>query len=114
LNQIDSDIIIDFTMAFLKNKDWEPSFGIRPQLQPDARETKEILDPSEGEGLGINEALHRDYNVDSQRLKLFLEQQRPTLEPFAGVHDLKPDDFLICPSRVYGFVLRSRKWGKSL
>lgn len=101
-------------MAFLKNKDWEPSIGIGPQPQPDARETNEILDSDEREGVGINEALHKDYNVDSQRLKLFLEQQRPTLEPFDSVHDLKPDDFLICPSRVYGFVLRSRKWGKSL
>lgn len=101
-------------MAFLKNKDWEPSIGIGPQLQQDARETKEFLDSTEPEGMGINETLHKDYNVDSQRLKLFLEQQRPTLEPFANVHDLKPDDFLICPSRVYGFVLRSRKWGESL
>ena len=114
LSQINSDIIIEFTMAFLKNKDWEPKIGIGPQLQPDLRETKEIIDSADAEGEGMNEIIHKDYNIDSQRLKRFLEEARPTLESFVSIHDLKPDDFLLCPNRVFGFVLRSRKWGTFL
>ncbi len=54
---------------------------------------------SETEGNGSKEVLHRDYNVDSQRLERFLKQERPTLESFAGITDMKREDFLLCPSR---------------
>ncbi|KAJ9604442.1 hypothetical protein H2200_011278 [Cladophialophora chaetospira] len=108
--QISSDVIIDFTMAFLANKEWELKIGIGPQLPPDPRETLEVIDAEDTQFEGINETVHKDYNIDSQRLKSFLEKEKPNLGSSISVQDLKADDFLLFPNRVLGFVLRSRKW----
>jgi hypothetical protein len=98
-------------MAFLNNAEWEPELGLGPQLEPDPRETLEFTVPRDSEGQGINECIHKDEIIDSRRMERFIEKMRPQLGSFASIQDLKPDDFLLLPCRVFGFVLRSRKWG---
>ena len=99
-------------MALLKNPSLELQFGIRKSLITEVRETLEFLDPDgcKAEGCHQNTAIHRDYEVDDERRDAVLDTATIYQDLAEVARILRPEDLLICPSTVYGYVLRSRKW----
>ena len=110
--QVDSEVIIDTSMAFLKNPSIEIDFGIPEELGTDVRETLEFLDPDgcKGEGCHQNTATHKDYEVDKARSESIIRTARIYRNLADSADSMQPEDLLICPCLVYGYVLRSRKW----
>lgn len=97
-------------MALLKNPSLEIQFGITKTLAKDRRETLEFLDPDgcKLEGCHQNTAIHNDYEMDEKRGNSILD--RSFWDLAENSDSMQPEDLLICPCMVYGYVLRSRKW----
>lgn len=108
--QVDSEVIIDVSMAMLKNN-VTIAFGVTQDLGSDPRETVEFLDHRcDIIGCCQNTPIHRDYVIDEARHAKMLENSsfiRAFIEPDS---ELTEEDYLVCPCWVYGYVLRSRKW----
>ncbi len=99
-------------MALLKNPSLETKFGMTEILFQDRRETLEFLDQDgcEEEGCHQNTAIHHDYEVDEKGSNSLLETTKSYRDMLESPKSMQPEDFLICPCMVYGYVLRSRKW----
>lgn len=98
-------------MALLKNPSLQAQFGITEQLKADRREIFEFLDPDcRREGCHENTAIHKDWYIDQQRNQSLLETKTSIWDVFEGEKNMRPEDFLVCPCSVYGYILRSRKW----
>ncbi|KAI9680202.1 MAG: hypothetical protein M1829_001439 [Trizodia sp. TS-e1964] len=118
---IDSEVIIDFNETIQNNSDWSLSFGSRPLLPPEAREAKEeypvlIWKDSEHRELSHSkdDIVYDDDRTD-KKLSEDLLASDPLLKDnpekdFTDGADLTDDNLTIFPSRVYGFVLRNRKF----
>lgn len=88
-------------------------FGITQELEFDPRETREYLDPiCSKEGCCQNTAIHQDYHMDMMRRGKMMENKGFMRAFIDSDSELTEDDYLVCPSWVYGYVLRSRKWVK--
>lgn len=55
--------------------------------------------------------MHQDISLDSQSSQHFKEEQREALRPIESSDDFTDEERMLLPSRIYGFVLRSRRWG---
>ena len=99
-------------MALLKNPSLEFEFGIINPLLTEFRETLEFLDPDGCKVVGChqNTAIHKDYQVDNDRRDAALDTARTYRNLAESANSMRPEDLLICPCMVYGYVLRSRKW----
>ena len=53
-----------------------------------------------------------DYRYEQMRASAYMEQLDSELEKLQHAGDLTPDQIILLPDKVYGFVLRNRKWGK--
>ena len=99
-------------MAILKNPSLELKFGALQLVEPNERPFREFLDPCcYREGCHENTAIHKDFNVDEKIAAPLWETVRshhPDVLETANL--MSPEDLLICPSMLYGYVLRSRKW----
>ena len=51
-----------------------------------------------------------DHRIDRQRTVEFMEANKSLLRTLGGVSELTDDLLLLMPNRVFGFVLRSRRW----
>ena len=101
-------------MALLKSARPELQFGITTQLQPDRRETTEILDQMcSYKGCCSNDPIFQDNQIDQRRADLLQKDEKIVRDTFAIGEEMDDEDYLLCPCWVYGFVLRSRKWGQS-
>lgn len=88
-------------------------FGITQELELDPRETREYLDPiCSQEGCCQNTAIHKDLHMDVMRRGKMMENKGFMRAFIESDSELTEDDYLVCPSWVYGYVLRSRKWVK--
>ena len=99
-------------MALLKNSSLAIDFGIDKSLVTEKRETVEFLDPDGCKEVGChqNTAIHMDYEVDDDRRDAALNTARTYRNLAESANSMRPEDLLICPCMVYGYVLRSRKW----
>ena len=101
-------------MALLKTSKSELQLGINSQVQPDPRETTEILDPSCSTiGCCYNDPIFQDNEMDRRRAALVREDEGVIKDNLASSEEMEDEDLLLCPCWVYGFVLRSRKWCQS-
>jgi len=62
------------------------------------------------EGCHGNPAIHKDYMVDQKLGTKVLHSTPAIWNPSEEDKDMQDSDFIICPSSVFGYVLRSRKW----
>ena len=51
-----------------------------------------------------------DHRIDRQRSVEFMEANKSLLRTISDITELTDDLLLLLPNRIYGFVLRSRKW----
>jgi hypothetical protein len=125
---IESPVIVDFSEALRSNPDWHvESDGVQPQaLQYNSHETNQYtsfefnIKKSRGKvniitgdtywttdyDHEINEIMMHEFIAGNKFLKHNRDDINTTFE------DLDEDDIVLLPPRVFGFVLRSRKFGQ--
>ncbi|KAJ4186619.1 hypothetical protein NW767_012584 [Fusarium falciforme] len=113
--QVESEVIVDFELAFLQKKDSKPHLGLEGLLVSD--EHGELHDPMLGSipctvpGCCSNDSIFMDYEVDAYERNSFKESKKPLLEMVpAGSRALTNDQLVLLPPQVHGFVLRTRRW----
>ena len=123
--EVDSQVIIDCHMAAIvppeqrpDTAQWMPRLGMTQPTEPDEREITEIHANCYRQDCGICNNPRTNYVFNHQRFarqqsKDYITNQEIVNRPF-GVGELREHHFLLLPYRVFGFVLRSRKWGESL
>lgn len=126
---LDSPVIIDFDRTLRINPEWRPRIGWEEACVQSSLETSEMTlkaYTSCGDSGNcydnyccMNDNIVYDYSWDRQRMNDFVEerekqignkQQKEVQGPSSEVHN---DEWKLLPNRVFGFVLRTRKWGKS-
>ena len=124
VEDVDSEVIIDFGHAVQQNPSWKPSFEAQwpNDYYEDPREIQETTHATKSkhgthcdERLCCeNEWIPPDDTWTSRRTgDLVLED--PILKPGSVVQDpatIPSEQLKILPYRTYGFILRTRKWGK--
>ncbi|KAL9119791.1 MAG: hypothetical protein Q9187_003654 [Circinaria calcarea] len=111
--QVDSQIIIDFQLSFITKAENKPKLGVGTLVNHDPREHME--DPANlgrcgTEGCCGNDYIFPDSLIDQNNQNKFLNDMKNLLDPVDDAKYLKKDMEILLPWRVYGFVLRSRKW----
>lgn len=98
--QIDSDVIVDFTRALGEIPWWRPVAGEHVFGETDSLET------------GTETGVDKDGVWDKRFRDDFMETQTRKWESWAKTGGGPTgDDLLILPDRVYAFVLSTRRWG---
>ena len=123
--EVDSQVIIDCHMAAIvpawqrpDNEEWMPILGMTQPTEPDEREIIEphancfrndcsICNNPRGSTIFNHQKLAR------QQSKEYVTSEGIVNRPFSE-GELREHQYMLMPFRVFGFVLRSRKWGKSL
>ncbi len=124
MEEIDSQIIVDFATTFQNNATWAPDFSSRFPTLSDRRETIESsvkMNLCVQPGCCNNDYIHQDGSLDQKRMMELLttypisrKDVRVVIKPTGASTDeviLEEDDMLLLPGHVFGFVLRSRTWG---
>ena len=118
--EVDSRVIVDCQMATSvqaehrpDKSEWMPELKTFAPTEPDEREIMESSESCtlyEDCELCKNKDFFNDHSMNRQRMK---EHFNPWtyLDRSSEVADLHPNHPFLFPSRVWGFVLRSRKWG---
>ncbi|KAL8893492.1 MAG: hypothetical protein Q9192_005208, partial [Flavoplaca navasiana] len=128
IEEIDSQVIVDFNTTFQAKPKWAPHLDIQYPPPADPRETAPVpsdnnhyyakgtvLDSYENEEYYI----HDDASIDQTRMKDFLDdhpifrRDPPVLlRATQGGTELNNNYKRLLPGRVFGFVLRSRTWAQ--
>ncbi|KAL8731684.1 MAG: hypothetical protein Q9166_003265 [cf. Caloplaca sp. 2 TL-2023] len=127
IEDIDSQVIVDFDTTFQVNPNWAPYLDIQYPAGSDPRETAPLPvdheDTYEPKGTVLDSYenefsyMHEDASVDQIRMNDFMEdhpifrRDPPVLlKASSNGVELSNDDKRLLPGRVFGFVLRSRTW----
>ena len=123
--EVDSQVIIDCHMAAIvpawqrpDDAEWMPFLGMTQPTEPDEREIIEphancfrndcsICNNPRGSTIFNHQKFAR------QQSKEYVTSEDIVNRPF-GESELREHQYMLMPFRVFGFVLRSRKWGKIL
>lgn len=122
---IDSQVIIDFHAALSgsqdKNSDfeYEVKFGIRspPKMNP-----AEAIMVSAG-GCKVfncceNDFILDDSDIDLRGMEDFISDKASLTKDIQYLSDdpatISPEDLILLPYRLFAFVLKDRKWGRSI
>ncbi|KAL9005183.1 MAG: hypothetical protein Q9188_002019 [Gyalolechia gomerana] len=112
--QIDSQVIIDFSLAYRKHPKNAPKFGLRSWIEDDARVVTEACGIPGCTDCFKDRFMFDDHRVDRQRTVEFIRANGSLLRTISSSDDLNKNltesMMLLLPNRVYGFVLRSRRW----
>ncbi|KAL8850890.1 MAG: hypothetical protein Q9221_004203 [Calogaya cf. arnoldii] len=108
--QIDSQVIIDFALAYQKHPKNTPKFGLRSWIEDDARIVTEACGIPGCTDCFQDRFMFDDHRVDRQRTVEFIRANGTLLRTISNSDELTEDMMLLLPNRVYGFVLRSRRW----
>lgn len=120
-DEVDSQVVVDFEEAFLAkdNSDWRPDVE---ELIGQSKLSKDDDEKCRAECCR-GENIHDDDDAETKRSRDYMGSLIPedrNGEPsvaiytrsLEGKNTLADDELLITTYRVFGFVLRSRKWGK--
>ena len=121
--EVDSQVIIDCHMAAIVPSDqrpdkaqWMPTLGMTQPTEPDEREISETHADCYRQDCGICNNPRTNYVFNHQRFarqqsKDYVTSEEIVNRPF-GEGELRDHHIMLLPYRIFGFVLRSRKWGK--
>ncbi|TGO15699.1 hypothetical protein BTUL_0037g00510 [Botrytis tulipae] len=126
-DEVDSQVMIDFEEALLQHEYWTPFIENLADSSPES-ETKEEEEDDGRCYLACceNEECHDDSYAERNRKGEFIESQHSavsrghssltivprSLQEVQGSNLPSQDELLIMSYRVFGFILRSRKWAK--
>jgi hypothetical protein len=99
---------------------WCPDLGLKGPSAPDPREITSC-----GGNLGDHgdplscfhchdDYIWDDHRYEQMRASEYMDQLDLELGKLQRASDLTPDQIVLLPDRVFGFVLRNRKWGQSI
>lgn len=108
--QIDSQIIIDSNLAYRKYPEKAPKFGLKSWMEDDNRIIKEACGIAGCTECFRDRYIYDDHRIDRQRTINFIKANRWLLRLVNTSEKLSDDFKLLLTNRVFGFVLRSRKW----
>jgi hypothetical protein len=126
-DNVDSHVIVDFDMAFNQDHDWVNAW--RPAVELLTGESKLLPKVADRECGGLccrDETICRDDDVEAKRNQDYItslipndRSQRPSLVIHPStLHDMQSpgsvatvDELVVMSNRVFGFILKSRKWG---
>ena len=123
--EVDSQVIIDCHMAAIVPSEqrpdtaqWMPHLGMTQPTEADEREITEVHANCYRPDCGICNNPRTNYVFNHQRFarqqsKDYITSEEIVNRPF-GVGELREHHYKLLPYRVFGFVLRSRKWGEFL
>ncbi|KAJ8113299.1 hypothetical protein ONZ43_g5184 [Nemania bipapillata] len=111
--QVDSEVIIDFELAFIQTKFDKPVFGVQELTSDNLREfmftpTKDHICPEPG--CCGNDITFVDYQIDEMERASFKNRHRYLFDNLEHRAQLKPEHMILLPPYVYGFILRTRRW----
>ena len=112
---MDSQVIVDFQWAFLKNQEWKFDLGLANFLLHDRREIMlSYLDlmPCGQEGCCGNDAHVNDYSMETSVADEFRRESRVAWDLVDDPEELEDSDKILLSYRVFGYVLRNRKWAE--
>ncbi|CAD6588462.1 MAG: hypothetical protein ASARMPREDX12_003343 [Alectoria sarmentosa] len=121
--EVDSQVIIDCHMAAIVPSDqrpdkaqWMPILGMTQPTEPDEREISEVHADCHRQECGICNNPRTNYVFNHQKFarqqsKEYVTSEEIVNRPF-GEGELREHQFMLLPYRVFGFVLRSRKWAR--
>ncbi|KAJ5150895.1 uncharacterized protein N7482_010147 [Penicillium canariense] len=111
--QVESQVIIDFQLAFLEMSDKKPQIGLDSLVDHDNRETNlgyfRCIQCG-SEGCCGNDYIVQDSAIDEKEEQQFKSLSGSLFDSTGYAEDLTRDQKALLPFMVYGFVLRSRKW----
>ncbi|KAJ5537845.1 hypothetical protein N7494_007324 [Penicillium frequentans] len=111
--QVESQVIIDFQLAFLEMSDKKPQIGLDSIVDHDNRETNLgsfRCYRCSSEGCCGNDYIVQDSGIDEKEEEQFKGLNGSLIDSTGNAEDLNRDQMALLPFMVYGFVLRSRKW----
>ncbi|KAF7956546.1 hypothetical protein EAE96_003881 [Botrytis aclada] len=126
-DEVDSQVIIDFEEALLQHEDWIPCIENLADLAPRPEAKREVeAYITCYSGCCRNEECHDDSYAERNRKEEFIESQHSAVRWGNSSLVIVPrslkeaqdnnlpsqDELLIMTYRVFGFILRSRKWAK--
>lgn len=121
--EVDSQVVIDCHMAAIVPSDqrpdraqWMPILGMTQPTEPDEREITEAHSNCYRQDCGICNNPRTNYVFNHQKFarqqsKEYVTSEQIVNRPF-GEGELREHQYMLLPYRVFGFVLRSRKWGE--
>ncbi|KAI0885474.1 P-loop containing nucleoside triphosphate hydrolase protein [Annulohypoxylon maeteangense] len=111
--QVESEVIIDFQLAFIEQPENKPKIGVDNLIDDDPRE---LLDNwlhckvCGNAGCCGNDIIYNDFEIDQNDREHFKKQRNPALEMVGYDTALTTDQMVLLPPKVFGFVLRTRRW----
>jgi hypothetical protein len=120
--QIDSQVIVDFDMASRvaepqqpKGSAWIPRLGLDSPTKTDERE----IEPKNencaiGGCISCYAPILNDQSDGQKRSKDFVLGTSLLNGPAIKAENLCTEDMMLLSNRIFGFILRSRKWGENL
>ncbi|KAI0452523.1 hypothetical protein F5B21DRAFT_506222 [Xylaria acuta] len=113
--QVESEVIIDFELAFIQTKIEKPAFGLRDKLVIDNLNELADIPPvdyiCEQPGCCGNDITFSDYQIDAIERNNFMEKHKYLIDDSPESSDqLSPEHVTLLPPYVYGFILRTRRW----
>lgn len=101
--RVDSQVVVDFERAIRANPEWGPSSNDIELWKIDQAELDDDI-----------ESVEKDSLWDSRASDDFLREEQEKWQSWdKGETVPEGDDVLLFPNRVFGYVLRTRSWGKS-
>ncbi|KAH0536897.1 hypothetical protein FGG08_006268 [Glutinoglossum americanum] len=118
---VDSPVMVDFDRTLQFNPEWRPELSWSDTCESDGRETREMTlhEFVECGDYGncssvfccTNENIVKDYTWDRQRSSDFHEEREKSNENNQTEKaEILQEEWKLLPNRVFGFILRSRKW----
>ncbi|GAP85202.1 putative AAA family ATPase [Rosellinia necatrix] len=113
--QVESEVMVDFELAFIQTTIERPSFGLWDRLVDD--DVREILDAEITDqfcrepGCCGNDITFDDYSVDDIERNRFIAENKALFDDnLEHPSQLRLKHLVLLPPHVYGFVLRTRRW----
>ncbi|KAI1479345.1 P-loop containing nucleoside triphosphate hydrolase protein [Daldinia eschscholtzii] len=111
--QVESEVIIDFKLSFIEKPENKPEIGVENLVADDPRELEDLHQYCRlcGDvGCCGNDIIYDDYEVDEKGRNEFKTQKRSIFDSTSQVDQLREDQLVLLPPKVFGFVLHTRRW----
>ncbi|KAI9863117.1 MAG: hypothetical protein M1813_003937 [Trichoglossum hirsutum] len=114
IEEVNSRVIIDFVTAFRMQPKWCPDLGLKGASVVDPREVTFCDDTDHEDPLLCFycwfDNIWEDHRLEQQHASEYMEKLDIKLESLQNASDFEEDQIFLLPEKIYGFILRNRKW----
>ena len=116
MHKVDSEVVIDFALAFrhINHHGWRPEIGFIAPTPSDPRECHDFPCQSKTCTLTHFDLGYDDTKIDKLLMNRYIDKDGHILfkERRYDATILEEEQLILLPNRVFGFALRSRNWGE--